>query len=163
VELLTEHPEHLEATRSLLREYLLLPDVWDRFGGVPDRLPDPFEREVLSFPGPATPPGGEVVLAVAEGDVVAVGHLVPLGEQGCELKRMYVRPHYRRRGVATRVAGTIIDRARFLGYRRILLDVLPERVGAVLLWKSFGFRPSPPYRTYPFAVEFMEKELLPPG
>jgi putative acetyltransferase len=159
--LLSEHPEHLEAARSLLEEFLRLPDAWARFGGVPTRLPDALEREIVSFPGAAAPPGGDVVVSLAEGEVVAAGHLLPWEGEACEVKRLYVQSRHRCQGVGTRVARTLIDRARSLGYHRILLDVMPERVGAVRLWRSLGFRPCPPYRAYPFPMDSMEKDLGP--
>ena len=53
----------------------------------------------------------------------------------------------------------MIERARDLGYRRVLLDVMAERTAAVALWAGLGFRACPPYRTYPFAMVFMEMHL----
>jgi GNAT superfamily N-acetyltransferase len=159
---LSEHPEWIEATRSLLQEYLCLPDAWERFGGVPVRLPKILAREVSMFPGPAAPPEGDAILAINANELIAAGHIVALMDDVCEFKRVYVRPTHQRRHVATRLGEAMIERARNLGHQRIVLDVAPERPAAVQLWTSLGFRPCEPYRTYPFAMEFMERELATP-
>jgi putative acetyltransferase len=159
---LSDHGNSVEAARGLLQEYLRLPDAWERFGGVPDRLPDPLEREIEAFPGEATPPGGDVILGVtASGDVVAAGHIVRLEPIVCEFKRLYVRPEDRRNGLATQVVEAMVHRARVLGYRRAVLDVMPERASAIAFWARLGFRPCPPYRVYPFTMNFMEMDLDP--
>ena len=157
---LGEHPEWLEAARALLHEYLVLPDAWERFGGVPEQLPRVLAREVSGFPGPAVPPTGDVILAITDNDLIAGGHVIPATDDACELKRVYVRPAHRRRHVATRLAEAAMDRARTLGYGRIVLDVAPERQAAIQLWTSLGFRPCAPFRSYPFSMEFMEHEIV---
>jgi ribosomal protein S18 acetylase RimI-like enzyme len=157
--MLSDDPEKLEAARTLLHEYLVLPDGWERFGGVPARLPQLLDHEIVAFPGAAAPPEGDVALAIITGDVIAAGHIVAfLGDVG-EFKRVYVRPEHRRRHTATKLAEAMVDRARALGYHRVVLDVAPERPAAIRLWRSLGFQPCEPYRTYPFAMEFMQLEV----
>ena len=159
--LLSEHPDRVDATRVLLEEYLSLADAWERFGGVPVRLPAFLEHEITAFPGNSVPPDGDVIVGVADnGNVVAAGHVVPAEPFLCEFKRLYVRPDDRGKGTARQVAEAMINRARALGYRRAVLDVMPERAAAVVLWTRVGFRPCSPYRTYPFPMEFMELDLV---
>lgn len=92
-------------------------------------------------------------------EAVTAGHIVRLEHDMCEFKRVYVRSEHRQRGIGMDVAGAMIDRARILGYRRAVLDVMPERTVAVALWASLGFRPCPAYRAYPFPMEFMDIDL----
>ena len=162
--LLSEYPDKVQAARVLLEEYLRLADAWEPAGGVPLRLPASFEREISAFPGDAVPPEGDVIVGVAaSGTLVAAGHVVPVEPFVCEFKRLYVRLDHRGKGLGKQVAEAMIGRARVLGYRRVVLDVIPQRTDAVALWARVGFRSCPPYREYPFPMEFMGLDLVPPG
>lgn len=161
---LSDHPDKVQAARVLLEEYLRLADAWEPAGGVPLRLPASFEREITAFPGDAIPPQGDVIVGVAaSGNIVAAGHVVPVEPFVCEFKRLYVRPDHRGTGMGKQVAEAMIGRARALGYCRAVLDVMPQRTAAVALWTHVGFRRCPPYRAYPFPMEFMALDLGPPG
>ncbi|HET9770979.1 MAG TPA: GNAT family N-acetyltransferase [Acidimicrobiia bacterium] len=162
--LLSEHPDKIEAARGLLEEYLRLADAWEPSGGVPLRLPASFEGEISAFPGVAVPPEGDVIVGVAaSGNIVAAGRVVPVEPFVCEFKRLYVRPDDRGKGIGRQVAEAMIGRARALGYRRAVLDVMPQRTAAIALWTHVGFRTCPPYRAYPFPMEFMGLDLAPCG
>ena len=160
VELMSDHPEHSDSARALLEQYIRLPDAWERHGGVPVELPEVFSREIAVFPGSARPPSGDVVVGVVNGTVVAAGHIVPAaGSDACEFKRVFVQSSHRRAGVGARLAGAMIDRAASLGYGRVLIDVMPERGGAIAFWERLAFAPCEPYRDYPFPMAFMERRL----
>jgi len=159
VVLLSTHPEHEAGARAILEEYLRLPDAWEHRGGVPERLPLQFEREIVDLPGTAAPPTGDIVLAEIDGLIVAAGHVVAFDAGRCEFKRVYVRPPYRHAGLATRLARVMLDRAASLSYSTVLLDVMPERTAAVRLWESVGFRVCPPYREYDVPMQFMTRPL----
>jgi GNAT superfamily N-acetyltransferase len=160
VELLSERSEHLGAARDLLEHYLRLPDAWERHGGVPVELPEVFSAEIAAFPGPAQPPTGDVVIAAVDATVVAAGHIVPAaGGDACEFKRVFVPSSHRRAGLGARLAGVMIDRAVALGYRRVLVDVMPERRAAIAFWERLAFAPCKPYRDYAFPMVFMERRL----
>jgi GNAT superfamily N-acetyltransferase len=160
VQFLSEHPERVEEARSVLEEYLRLPDAWARHGGVPDTLPDEFARLLARFPAPATPPGGDVAMALVEHGLVAAGHVVPFDGDACELSRVFVRPARQQHGVGTQLVAALPQRACAFGYRRVLIDVMPERERALRFWTAVGFRPCRPYRTYPFAMVFMAMGLV---
>jgi GNAT superfamily N-acetyltransferase len=159
--LLSDLPEHLDATRDLLEEYIRLPDAWERHGGVPAELPGQFAEEIAAFPGSAQPPAGDVVIGTIDGMVVAAGQLVPAGVDTCEFKRVLVQSGHRRRGQGAKLAALMIARAAALGYGRVLIDVMPERPGAIAFWERLGFTPCDPYREYPFAMTFLERRLDP--
>lgn len=159
MELLSASPARLEAARALLEEYVRLPDAWERHGGIPTELPTLFTEEIAAFPGSATPPFGDVVIAVVDRAVVGAGHLVPFRGDACELKRVFVRSGQRREGFGARMAEAMIDRARSLGYQRAVIDVMPERLGAISFWKSLAFTLCEPYREYPFEMTFLERPL----
>lgn len=67
-----------------------------------------------------------------------------------EVKRMYVRPEFRKRGIARRLAEHVIAEARLRGYERVRLGTLKSMEPAQNLYASLGFKPVAPYRDIEF-------------
>ncbi|ONI91543.1 GNAT family N-acetyltransferase [Saccharothrix sp. ALI-22-I] len=62
----------------------------------------------------------------------------PSGETA-QLRRVYVRPEHRRRGLARRMVGELLDFAKADGgYRAVYLHAYPHAPGALALWQSLG-------------------------
>jgi GNAT superfamily N-acetyltransferase len=134
-------PQHLAAVRELFLEYA-------RTVGEPCCFQD-FERELEALPGAYGPPGGRLLLAHA-GDAAAgcVG-LRRLDAASAEMKRLYVRPPWRGRGLGRGLAEAAIGAARELGCSRMLLDSLPGMRAAIALYRTLGFREIEPYLARP--------------
>jgi putative acetyltransferase len=130
----------LEEVRSLFAEY------WSSFGFTP--CFQGFDAELAALPGAYAPPRGVLLLAPGEGCVA----LRPLDASTAEMKRLYVRPAARGAGVGRALAQAAISRARELGFSRVVLDTIAERMHeAVVLYRSMGFREIPPYLATPTA------------
>lgn len=105
------------------------------------------------------PPGGACLVGYADGEPVCVGAVKRLGDGLCEIKRMYVAPAGRSRGVARALLGALEDAARALGYQRVRLDTGPEQPHAKALYLSAGYREIEDYNRNPAASFWAEKEL----
>jgi len=100
-------------------------------------------------PAEYCPPSGALLLASRRGKTVGVAGVRAVeGLPGCaELKRLYVRPGFRGEGIARDLLARAISEARRLGYCELLLETGERFVDAVPLYRRFGFREIPSYRT----------------
>ena len=95
------------------------------------------------------PPEGRLYLARVDGAVAGSIALRKLDDGSCEVKRLYVRPAFRERGLARRLVKQILADAREIGYRRIYLDTFPFLWQAIRLYQSFGFYETESYNNTP--------------
>lgn len=104
-------------------------------------------------------PFGACVVGYLDGEPVAVGAVKRLDEGVAEIKRMYVAPAGRSRGVARALLLALEGAARELGYARVRLDTGVSQPHAKALYLSTGYREIPDYNANPFASFWAEKEL----
>jgi ribosomal protein S18 acetylase RimI-like enzyme len=168
-------PETLAVVRELFVEY-------GRHLGHDLAFQD-FEQELATLPGKYASPQGAILLA-ARGELASTGAcdpfepdragitsaagcvaLRPLGDpaDGCaEMKRLWVREPWRRTGLGRRLAETVIERARQIGYGRVRLDTLASMAPATTLYRALGFREIAPYYPNPLPdVVYLELVLWP--
>ena len=99
-----------------------------------------------AMPGPYVPPRGGLWLAVADGEGIGCVALRPIGDGRAEVKRMYVDPAWRGRGVGRALMERVIAGARDRGYHTLRLGTLDDMHAAQAMYRSFGFRPIERYR-----------------
>ena len=92
-----------------------------------------------------TPPSGVFVLVLAGERAVGCGGFKRLDGETCEIKRMYLRPEGRGRGLGRQMLEALLDAARQGGYREARLDTDGLMPAAVQLYITAGFEPCTPH------------------
>ena len=141
--LTTHDTEALEQVRQYFRNYAAWLGVDLSFQN--------FEQEMASLPGSYGEPQGRLFFAEFSGRPAGCVGIrpVPESEGTCEMKRLYVDPEARGKGVGRALALEAIKAARSIGYRRLLLDTLPSMRMAVKLYRELGFTEAPAYYQTP--------------
>lgn len=148
IELMTPAlPEQLDALRGILREYAAGLQV--------DLCFQDFDAELATLPGEYAGPRGALLMARVDGELAGCCALRPMDSvdypNACEMKRLYVRPPFRRIGLGRQLAEAVLDCARQAGYDCVLLDTLDDMESARALYEDLGFEAIPPYYHNPIA------------
>ena len=115
-----------------------------------------FDDELAALPGDYDP----ILLAYWNAELAGCVAIHAYGDAVCEMKRLYIRPEFRRYGVGRALAVRIIEEARARGFRAMRLDTLPSMRNAMQLYESLGFRDIEPYRFNPIhGSRYMELTL----
>ena len=106
-------------------------------------------------------PKGALFIAYWEGEAVGCIALQPLlDETVCEMKRLYVKPEFRKFGIGKALVEILINTSEQLGYKKMRLDTLDRLVAAVTLYKQYGFDIINAYYENPLpGVVYMEREV----
>ena len=114
-----------------------------------------FDQELADLPGDYAAPSGALLLAWCGNllaGCVALRRIPDVNYvNAAEMKRLYVRPAFRRLGLGRLLSDAILDRARELGYSCVLLDTLDDMEAARALYEELGFEEIPPYYHNPIA------------
>ena len=110
-------------------------------------------------PADFSPPGGRCLVGFLDGEPVCVGAVKCLDDGVGEIKRMYVAPAGRSRGLARALLAALEDAARALGYAVVRLDTGAHQPHAKALYASAGYREIGNYNANPAASYWGEKAL----
>src|ERR1700756_1183263 len=83
-----------------------------------------FDKELAALPGDYAPPEGRLLIADYEAQLAGCVALHKIEPGICEMKRLYLRPQFRGKGLGRALAGRIIAKARQIGYQRMRLDTV---------------------------------------
>jgi len=146
-------PEHIEQARCLFLEY-------GRSLGF-SLCFQSFEEELKTLPGAYGPPSGRLLLARSADHAAGCIALRKLESGICEMKRLYVRPEDRGRGLGRMLVERLIVEACAAGYERMRLDTVESAMkDAVALYRRIGFREIAPYSAIPIeSALWMELRL----
>lgn len=116
-------------------------------------------------PAEASPPPEQASLSEQVAGVVALKPIDalprdPVGARICEMKRLYVRPTHRGRGIGHCLALGIVQEARALGYTCMRLDTVASMSAARRIYRDLGFKEVDPYYDNPLEdVVYYERAL----
>jgi GNAT superfamily N-acetyltransferase len=109
------------------------------------------------------PDGVFLVVRDDDGAAVACGGVARFDDTRAELKRMYVVPEARGRGLGRRVLVELEDAARRLGYAAVVLETGDRQPEALGLYSSAGYERIPCYPPYDSrALSLCFEKRLPP-
>ncbi len=94
-------------------------------------------------------PYGRLYLAFCDNEIAGCVALRKIDEDNCEMKRLYVRSKFRRNKIGNLLVKKIIEDARSIGYKYILLDTFPFLETAIKLYKNLGFYEIESYNNSP--------------
>ena len=146
-----DSPDALELVEAMWREIQ---------GAYP---PIPGATSPSATPADFSPPGGAYVALYEDGRAVAGGGIKRLEHGIGEIKRMYVVPEARGRGLGRLLLAALEDAARTLGHVHLRLDTGDKQAHAVALYRSAGYREIPDYNDNAYASYWAEKELIDGG
>lgn len=119
-----------------------------------------FDKELAELPGEYVPPYGGLLLAFYDDTLAGCVAIRKIDDNVCEMKRLYLRPELRGKGIGKKMGNEIVKVAREIGYKKMRLDTVPTMTEAISLYRSLGFVEIDPYRGNPIpGAIFMELEL----
>jgi ribosomal protein S18 acetylase RimI-like enzyme len=130
-------PDDIPLVRTLFEEYAAEIRI--------DLCFQRFAEELAELPGKYAAPRGGIWLGVDGEKTAGCIALRPLDAEACEIKRLYVRPMCRGRGLGRLLASQALAQATARGYTRVCLDTLASMAPAIALYQSLGFAEIEPY------------------
>lgn len=147
-----DDPVAQELVEQVQQEYVA------RYGG---------RDEAVVEPGEFLPPQGLFVAAEIDGDPIGSGAWRTIGGdvaeiKAAEIKRVYVAPAFRRRGIAQRIVAVLESSAAEAGCRSVVLNTGDRQPEALALYEQLGYGPVAGYGVYACAPDavFLGKELI---
>lgn len=138
--------EFAELLKSCLHEYVERPSFKEYM--------ENYEAEVANhLPGRFSPPTGCLLLAEYKNQAAGCVGLMDLGDCICEMRRLFVKPKFRRLGIGRALAEAVIEQGRAKNYTAMRLNTNKKMTGAVELYRSLGFRDIEPYEH--FDIDYM--------
>ena len=160
IELVTVGPaEQTDAARALIREYADLLGV--------DLCFQQLDAELAALPGEYVAPAGALQVVLVDGQPAGCCAIRALPDadypNACEMKRLFVRPAFRRYGLGRLLAQALIEQAERIGYSTLLLDTLDDMEAARGLYAELGFKEIPPYYFNPLpGAHYLKIDLSAP-
>lgn len=148
------------AARGLVFEYMVSTLV--ETGRVPpateEELPLPLRRELEHLTSVYRQPGALFAAYSGVRGVGCVGVALHDEDHVAEIKRLYVQPEFRGKGVATMLMTCAHAHALRHGIARLILDVLPAREQAISLYRDLGYEETEPFATEALSpMTYMER------
>lgn len=144
-ELFSEYTDYIIQGDSSFRDYLAL---------------QRYDDELLHLEAKYGPPFGRLYLAYCDQTLAGCIALRQLDEHRCEMKRLYVRPAFRKQHIGSILVSKVIADAKTIGYQQLLLDTFPFLDVAIRMYEKLGFRYIPRYNDSPMdSTLYMQLDL----
>ena len=151
IQITAEGPE-LDIVRTLFREYAAELNEDLCFQSFEAEVQDPLKKYVH--------PGGCIFLGYIDDEPAGCIALMPMLSQSSEMKRLYVRPAFRKSGLGRELVEQLLVFAKQNGFNKMKLDTLKRLQPAINLYERYGFTYTSAYYHNPIGdVVYMEKEL----
>jgi len=116
-----------------------------------------FDAELEQLERVYSSPNGLLLFALEKDLLAGCVAYRRISETICEMKRLYIKPAFRGKGIGKALTHEVIKRSREAGYSSMRLDTLPSMEDAIELYHTLGFREIEPYYLNPIAgTKFME-------
>ncbi|MFL5810019.1 MAG: GNAT family N-acetyltransferase [Flavisolibacter sp.] len=126
IDYLPEHQPYFEAlNRAWIEKYFELEEL-DKYV-----LQQP-EEAILKH-------GGAILMATFDGVIAGTVALKKMNEDEYELAKMAVDESYRRRGIAEKLCSAIVEKAKYLGAKKLILYSQTILEPALVLYRKLGF------------------------
>ncbi|RGY98437.1 GNAT family N-acetyltransferase [Clostridium sp. AM58-1XD] len=118
-------------------------------------------EELCDLKGKYTSPNGEILAAVTdEGQVIGCVAFHRHTDSRCEMKRLYVKPEFRKMNAGQNLIEAIIQIAKRNGFREMVLDTIKPLESAVRLYRKYGFDETAAYYDNPMDDVIYMKLIL---
>jgi putative acetyltransferase len=152
IKAITQQGPELTTAIQLFKDYALELNADLCFQSFDAELTDPLKKYGA--------PKGALFIAYYNNEVAGCIALQPLVDGSCEMKRLYVKPDFRKHKIGDALVQQLLETAKTLGYQKMKLDTLERLQAAINLYKKYGFVVTTAYYENPLPeVVYMEKEL----
>ncbi|OGU12944.1 MAG: hypothetical protein A2X61_09155 [Ignavibacteria bacterium GWB2_35_12] len=119
-----------------------------------------FNKELEQLPGKYSAPDGLLLLAYYYDSIAGCVGLCRFEQDICEMKRLYIKPEFRGKGIGIKLSEAVIYEAKKIGYDKMRLDTISYMKEAIGIYRKLGFYEIRKYRHNPFSdAVFMELVL----
>lgn len=143
--------EQIEQFRALLMKYAA-----EREGGFSERM----VQDLRDLPGRYAAPHGGLFMALCDGQPVATAAWTAHTSTRAEMKRVYVQPQHRGRGIGRALSQHILQEAGQRGFTQVGISTWATATPAIALYRALGFVEIPPFKTSPIpGLVYMEFDM----
>lgn len=144
--------DYLDQVKELIIEYTKRLGRDLSFQNIEEELQDPTKKY--------TAPEGELLVAVEDEKVMGMVAYHRHSNSRCEMKRLYVKPEYRKIKLGEKLVLEIIEHAKKAGYKEMVLDTIIPLEAAIHLYKKVGFVECEAYYYNPMSDVLYLKKIL---
>jgi GNAT superfamily N-acetyltransferase len=154
-------PDDIDFVRQLWTEYLTWGnDKMQLLYGVHPHNPKETVEQDIKMIDKFLPPNGRLLLAFVDNSFCGIGCLKSIDEEISEIKRMYVKPSFRKIGAGRAILSSLLNAAKEEGYKKVRLDSPKFMEAAHSLYRSLGFKSIPVYEEVEIPTAFRQYLLF---